>query len=119
MTEINLKKYLSSETQKYFNGRPEGKDARNSLKLDEKDKKKERITFSIDADLVGMNVSFFLGLFGPTILQCGINDFKERYNFKYATKEVETLFKKDFEYGIKAALREITPQNLMERLQGK
>lgn len=115
---IYLKKYLPTSNHNYFNGRPEGKDTRVSLQLDIKDEKKEKLTFFVNKGLVGMNVSFFLGLFSKTILKCGLEDFKNRYIFEYEDEDTKRLFEKDIEYGIKAALRETNPENLLDKLRG-
>ncbi len=116
---IILKDYLLIPEQKYFNGRPEGQDTRKILKLDTVDEKKESVEFYINSGLIGMNVSFFLGLFSPTISKYGLNDFESRYVFTYEDNQVKKLFEKDFEYGKKAALREINPSNLLLKLQGR
>lgn len=118
MEKVILKEYLPTENHNYFNGRPEGGDTRVSLQLDVRDKKKEKLIFYINKGLVGMNVSFFLGLFSKTISECGVEDFKKRYTFEYEDEITKKLFEKDMEYGIKAALREITPKNLLEKLRG-
>lgn len=116
---VILKEYLTIPEQRYFNGRPEGQAIRKTLKLDMEDEKKNEIEFYINSGLIGMNVSFFLGLFSPTISKFGLKDFETRYTFKYEDEEVKQLFEKDFEYGKKAALREINPDNLIFKLQGR
>ena len=94
MEKIILKKYLPTQSHNYFNGRLEGKDTRTSLQLDIKDKNKEEITFYINKGLVGMNVSFFLGLFSKTILEYGVEDFKKRYVFEYEDENTKNYLKK-------------------------
>lgn len=119
MKKVYLKDYLTTNSHNYFNGRPEGTDTRNALNLDEKDKNKENLIFFISKNLIGMNVSFFLGMFSKTISKCGLEDFKKRYIFQYETDETRQLFEKDINYGIKAALRETTPENLLDKLRGR
>lgn len=116
---VILKEYLTIPEQKYFNGRPEGQAVRKTLKLDIEDEKKNTIKFYINSGLIGMNVSFFLGLFSPTISKFGMKEFENRYIFEYEDEEVKKLFEKDFEYGKKAALREVNPNNLIFKLQGR
>ena len=143
INQVKLSKYFQG--YKYFNGRDNGRDTRKTLNLDKVDENKESITFFFEKGLVGMNVSFFLGLFGKTISNCGVEDFKKRYNFEYEDPdenkklfeesedrsngylyyhlsnktEAKKLFDKDIEYGIDTVLSEITPENLIHRLQGK
>ena len=95
MEKIILKKYLPTQSHNYFNGRLEGKDTRTSLQLDIKDKNKEEITFYINKGLVGMNVSFFLGLFSKTIFtRIWCRRFKKRYVFEYEDENTKKLFEK-------------------------
>lgn len=64
-----------------------------------------------------MNVLFFLGFFGKIILNCGVEDFKKRYNFEYEDfDENKKLFDKDIEYGIDIVFSEIIFENLIYRL---
>lgn len=117
--QIKLKDYVLIPEQKYFNGRPEGQDLRKKLKLDIADKQKDKVEFYINSGLIGMNISFFLGLFSPTISKYGLKDFENRYVFTYEDDQVKKLFEKDFEYGKKAALRETNPSDLILKLQGR
>ncbi|MGL5356290.1 MAG: hypothetical protein ACRDAQ_07075 [Cetobacterium sp.] len=116
MEKIKIDKFLPSSESDYLNGRPEGEDARKNLKLDEKDKKDEKIEIFISNKLIGINISFFLGLFSKSIVKYKEKEFYEHYKFLYEDKETEKLVKKDIENGVKEALSHINPESLLERL---
>lgn len=117
MKKINVKNELLSLNFKYLNGRPEGTDARKRLQLDklEDDKDFDGIEFYVDKGLTGINVSYFLGLFSPTIFNKGETFFKKNYKFKYATEVEEALFEPDIEEGLKETRRNYNPLELLNK----
>ncbi|MGL5544713.1 MAG: hypothetical protein ACRDB6_06365 [Cetobacterium sp.] len=116
MERINIAKFLPSSKSDYLNGRPEGEDARKNLKLDVKDEKEEKVEIFISNKLIGINISFFLGLFSRSVVKYKEKGFYEHYKFIYEDEETKKLVEKDIENGIKEALSHINPESLLERL---
>lgn len=116
MDRVDIAKFLPSSESDYLNGRPEGEDARKNLKLDEKDQRGEKTEIFISNKLIGINISFFLGLFSKSVVKYKENEFYRYYNFIYEDEETEKLVKKDIENGVKEALSHINPESLLERL---
>ena len=115
MKKVNIKKELLSPNFKYLNGRPEGTNARKKLQLDnlESDNDFEGIVFYVDKGLTGINVSYFLGLFSPTVFNNSEEFFKEKYKFEYASDIEKMLFEPDIEEGLKETRRNHNPLKLL------
>lgn len=64
-----------------FSGRDRGYSLRKKLKLDEVDCAKENIEIIIPEDIISLNSSFFLGLFGKSVRTLGRSEFRSKYNF--------------------------------------
>ncbi|MGL4861782.1 MAG: hypothetical protein ACRC4T_01510 [Cetobacterium sp.] len=116
MERINIDKFLPTPESDYLNGRPEGETARKNLKLNEKDNKEEKVEIFISSKLIGINISFFLGLFSESIVKYKEKEFYEHYIFIYEDKETEKLVEKDIKNGVKEALSHVNPESLLERL---
>ena len=117
MKMINIKNELLIPNFKYLNGRPEGEDARKKLGLDKLEDNEcfKGIEFYVDKGLTGINVSYFLGLFSPTIFKKGETFFKNKYKFKYAGNVEKELFETDIEEGLKETRRNYNPLNLLKK----
>jgi hypothetical protein len=63
-----------------FVGRANGAQARQKLKLDQRDQEPDPIQVRIPEDAYALNSSFFLGLFGPSIARF---DSRERFFTHY------------------------------------
>lgn len=115
MRRVNIKKELLSPNFKYLNGRPEGTTARKKLQLDklESNNEFEGIVFYVDKGLTGINVSYFLGLFSPTIFNKSEDFFKKKYKFEYASDIEKMLFEPDIEEGLKETRRNHNPLKLL------
>lgn len=65
-------------------GRERGERLRATLKLDELDAKGEEVEVAISNDTFVISSSFFLGLFGPSVVRAGSKDgFCTRYHFRF------------------------------------
>lgn len=74
-----------------FSGRPNGKDVRQALSLDEKDKDNEHYTVTIPEDTISFNPSFYLGLFFDSIKYFNdIEKFKQKYSFDFSNLDDES-----------------------------
>lgn len=105
--EIDLKKYCKDND--FLSGRPEGKDARKNEALDnfnllEKDNVLEII---IPESIIGINVSFFLGLLSLSLKPFNTKEEilnKVKFNFKTNDPEKIELIGEDINYMIKKVL---------------
>jgi len=87
--KLDILKYRGKDST-VFTGRPEGKQAREDLKLDERDS--DGITYSviIPKNTTAFNSSFFLGLFFDSIKALNsIEKFYEKYNFVIEEEDKE------------------------------
>lgn len=95
---IDLKDYRSANV-KVFSGRDRGEAVRKSIQLDTSRDTAEYV-FIVPEDIMSINESFFLGLFGPTIRKIGVEVFKQRFTF-----HCESHILKDIDDGISKAIR--------------
>jgi hypothetical protein len=79
---IDLNQARTSPAAKVFAGRERGKYWRAKFKLDELDTVAEPITVLIPEDVISLNISFFLNLFGDSIRKLGRETFTAHYLFK-------------------------------------
>lgn len=79
---IDLADYKTSPESKVFSGRPRGEYCRSLLKLDAVDAGPDPIVVQIPRDAYAVNMSFFLGLFGPSVRRLGVDGFFKHYQFK-------------------------------------
>ena len=88
-----------------YAGRPRGELARKRLRLDSLDQSSVPVEVIIPDETYSLNSSFFLGLFGPSVVHCKSRDgFLEKYHFQgpdFILQEVEA--------GIERALMEVGP----------
>lgn len=75
-------------------GRDRGENEREKYNLDEIDKSNTCVNVIIPEDTYSINSSFFLGLFGKSILNAGSRDnFLNKYRFKAPTVFEEAIEK--------------------------
>lgn len=110
--KINLSKFLKTSDSDYLSGRDYAREARKKENLDTLDKNNTQIEIIIPNNLIGINISFFLGMFSKSIKKLGEAKFREKYSFVYS-KETLGLVKPDIERGIKEALDERTPRDIL------
>jgi len=79
---INLNEARTSPQAKVFAGRERGKYWRQRFRLDELDQTSETIEVVIPEDIISLNISFFLNLFGDSIRKLGRDEFNKHYIFK-------------------------------------
>ena len=87
---INLNSYTSKESF-VISGRDKGVRARGEKKLNVIDANNEVINIEIPEDIISLNPSFFLGMFGPSIRSLGIEKFRSKYLFKCSESIKKTI----------------------------
>lgn len=88
-----------------YAGRPKGERARKILKLDIADTEPSVVNVIIPEDTYSLNSSFFLGLFGPSVVALGSSDaFFAKYNFRAPEVTMEEV-----RSGVERALTEVRP----------
>ncbi len=97
---IDLNVARTSPEAKVFAGRERGKYWRERFKLDELDSSSEPVRVVIPADIVSLNISFFLNLFGKSIRLLGREGFTAHYIF-----ESDPVLRPLIEQGIEQALK--------------
>jgi len=79
---INLDEARTSKNAKVFSGRERGRHWRREFGLDELDHNDTQVVVSIPEDILSINLSFFLSLFGESVRFLGPEDFRQKYRFK-------------------------------------
>lgn len=65
-----------------YSGRPRGESLRRKYELDAVDSSAEKVTVEVPEGTYSVTSSFFLGLFGPSVLKAGSRDaFFDKYEF--------------------------------------
>lgn len=98
MKMINLAKFQTPGSV-VFSGRPRGIDIRKTLDLDAVDRSEEQVEVIIPPEVVSVNSSFFLGLFGKSVRALQRGGFMEKYKFSGSAAAMENI-----ERGIDEAL---------------
>jgi hypothetical protein len=66
-----------------YTGRHRGEELRRELQLDRIDEEQQSVEVSVPSDTYTITSSFFLGLFGPSVVSAGSKDaFYARYHFQ-------------------------------------
>ncbi len=97
-----------------FIGSKNGQDARKFLKLDEVDATEEECTFTIPADTVSLNPSFFGGLLLKSIQALGEERYAKKYRFVIETDNEDQ--KKSIEKNLIDGFRNV--QNMLSDTPG-
>lgn len=100
---LDLNEVRQPRDSRFLSGRPSGENARRHFKLDSLDKSDDRAEVSVPDDLYSVNLSFFLGMFGPSVRKIGAEGFREKYVFKG-----RPIHQKTVEEGISRAVAEAT-----------
>lgn len=91
-----------------FVGRANGAKARAALHLDRLDKSEQPVEVRVPSGTYSINSSYFLGLFGPSVISLGSSEaFHAHYRFEAPPVLMETI-----ERHIDRALRERGPLRL-------
>lgn len=87
-----LKIDFASFNSRVLVGRPRGEMAREKYRLDSIDEVGRQVEVSIPDNIYSVNSSFFLGLFGKSIINAGSREsFFDRYHF-FASNELKERF---------------------------
>ena len=100
---IDLGNYRDGGTT-VLSGRPKGADLRKTLDLSRTDLDPEPVEVVVPRDILSLNSSFFLGLFGESIRRLGLDGFASKYIFNCAP-----AIKEDVMDGERQALEESNP----------
>lgn len=83
-----------------YSGRARGERARIQADLDVLDKSTGKVAVNVPEDTLTVTSSFFLGMFGPSVIRSGSREaFENKFNFK-----IPTFLKGDFDEYIAYAL---------------
>jgi hypothetical protein len=97
---IDLGVARTSPAAKVFAGRQRGKYWRDQFKLDELDNVAEAVKVVIPEDIISLNISFFLNLFGDSIRRLGKEKFVAHYKF-----ESDPVLQPLIDQGVEQALK--------------
>jgi len=81
MNTVNLNEARTSSDAKVFAGRERGRYWRDAFKLDHLDQMPEAVEVVIPRDIIAVNISFFLSMFGKSVRDLGKDRFREHYRF--------------------------------------
>jgi hypothetical protein len=81
MIKVDLDKARTSKDARVFAGRDRGGHWRSEFKLDEIDNGTDAVDVEIPGDVISVNISFFLGMFGKSVRTLGTERFRQRYQF--------------------------------------
>jgi len=101
--QIDLSNYKSKNV-KVLSGRDKGNEAREKSKLGVIETEFDVIEILIPADLISLNSSFFLGMFGESVRHLKEEGFRKKYTFECSSKIMMSI-----EEGILQALKEGRP----------
>lgn len=118
--QINLEKFRGNNSS-LFTGRPQGESARLELKLDENDKKLNKIIFNIPKGTSSFNPSFYLGLLYDSIKKLGIDKYEEYYQFEISDLNADTrgVLQENLEDGKRNAINTLTGKSGLGRFLNK
>jgi hypothetical protein len=80
--QIDLGEARTSTKAKVFAGRDRGKFWRERFNLDVLDEDQSTVKVIIPPDVISLNISFFLSLFGDSVRRLGREDFLQHYVFE-------------------------------------
>ena len=78
---IDLDEARTSPKAKVFAGRERGKYCRAHFRLNELDDSPDEIEVIIPEDIISLNISFFLNMFGESVRKLGKDGFINHYKF--------------------------------------
>ncbi len=81
ITKIDLDRARTSKGARVYSGRERGKYWRKEFRLDALDHDDSIVDVVIPEDILSINLSFFLNLFGESVRYLGEEDFRRKYRF--------------------------------------
>ena len=81
MNTIDMSRARTNNEAKVFAGRARGRHWRNEFHLDDLDRADEAVQILIPEDIVAVNISFFLSMFGKSVRELGKDAFRQHYKF--------------------------------------
>ena len=88
---IDLTKFRGAKSSLYT-GRPQGKEAREELKLDSFDKRNDiKVIFEIPEGTTSFNPSFYLGLLYDSYKQLDLEGFSNKYSFDIKSTDPDSI----------------------------
>jgi hypothetical protein len=107
--KIDLLKYRG-ENSTLFTGRPQGRQVRLELALDQEDKSTRKVIFIIPIGTTSLNPSFYLGLLFDSIEALGKDEFNIKYEIDYSTvgEDHQSIIQDDLDDGMRHALNSMT-----------
>lgn len=112
--KIELKNFRPPNSTS-FSGRPQGLQARNSIKIsDLDDKNDDDVELIIPSDTTSFNPSFFLGLLYESIKKLGIERFKKKYHIVIETENPDRkrAIEKNIEDGFRSASNTLNDRSI-------
>lgn len=82
MKIVDLTSARTANDALVFAGRDRGKYFRSLYKLDDLDREAEQIKIVIPPQVIAVNISFFLSMFGKSVRELGKEQFKNHYLFQ-------------------------------------
>ena len=82
MNTVDLSKARTSKDAKVFAGRERGKHWRSAFNLDDLDGADDPVRVIIPDDVIAVNISFFLSMFGKSVRSLGKEGFRQHYAFE-------------------------------------
>lgn len=106
--DIKIGKFRGNNSSS-FTGRPQGKNARKELHLDNIEEKFDKVKIIIPESTTSFNPSFFLGMFYESIKKLGVKKFNDKYQFVFEDKNSKTInfLNKNIQEGLRHAKNEI------------
>lgn len=79
---VDLNEARTSNEAKVFSGRERGKYWRDRFNLNEVDRDNGHVCVDVPEDILSINLSFFLSLFGESVRFLGRDGFIRKYEFR-------------------------------------
>lgn len=102
MATVDLAKARTSKEVKVFAGRERGKYWRKEFALDDLDNAPDPVQVMIPNDIIAVNISFFLSMFGKSVRKLGKDRFRSHYLFR-CNRELIPLIELGIDQAVKTS----------------
>jgi len=99
---VDLGKARTNKDARVFAGRERGKHWRTEFKLDDLDASKEPVRVLIPDDIIAINISFFLSMFGKSVRSLGKDKFRDHYRFE-CNEDLRPLIELGIDQAVKSS----------------